>query len=281
MSLKTRLLCGFRFFLLKKTILDLVMHSILQVVAAFYASLQIRCTAHNLRLAGFTKYKITYQKGPTFSFAVYCCTHWVGWRSQRQSEKVNIRNACFLPVRAKCGRFCVLMNGRVFGHIRLSVFRTAATVHPPYWQNGGSYPPDLTVTDWLLVPANAKVGSAARSPLTSWSLAEGITGHTQSSSAAEFSGLCPPPSLEQENILPCGIVLTQTIQQKRQTRQCIVVTSSKSLSHNGFRISCFCDFYRNQVEITEFANGDSISIFKTTKIERNIPLWKIKTYISL
>ena len=103
------------------------------------------------------------------------------------------------------------------------------------------------------------------------SLADGITGHTRSSSAAEFSGLCPPPSLGQENILPCGIVLTQTISQKRQTRQCIVATSLKSLSHNGFRISCFCDFYRNQVETTEFANGDSISIFKTTKIERNIP----------
>ena len=153
------------------------MHSILQVVDALYASLQIRCTAHNLRIAGFTKYKITYQKGPTFSFAVYCCTQRVGWRSQRQSEKVNIRNACFLPVRAKCGRFCVLMNGRVFGHRKLFVFRTAATVHPPYWQNGGSYPPDLTVTDRLLVPANAKAGSAARSPQTTRSLAEGIIGH--------------------------------------------------------------------------------------------------------
>ena len=53
---------------------NLVMHSILQVVDAFYASLQIRCTAHNLRIAGFPKYKITYQKGPTFSFTVYCCT---------------------------------------------------------------------------------------------------------------------------------------------------------------------------------------------------------------
>ena len=63
------------------------MYSILQVVDAFYASLQIRCTAHNLRTAGFTKYKITYQKGPTFSFTVYCCTQRVGWRSQRQSEK--------------------------------------------------------------------------------------------------------------------------------------------------------------------------------------------------
>jgi len=37
MSLKTQLLCGFGLFLFKKTVLDLVMHSILQVVAAFYA----------------------------------------------------------------------------------------------------------------------------------------------------------------------------------------------------------------------------------------------------
>ena len=80
-------------FMKEKPSWNLVMHSILQVVDAFYASLQIRCTAHNLRIAGFPKYKITYQKGPTFSFDVYCCTHRVGWRSQRQSEKVNIRNA--------------------------------------------------------------------------------------------------------------------------------------------------------------------------------------------
>ena len=139
----------------------------LQTVDAFYASMQIRCTAHNQPIAGFTKYKITYQKGPTFSFVVYCCTQRIGWRSQRQSEKVNIRNACFLPVRAKSGRFCVLMNGRVFGHSRLSVFWTAATVRPPYWQNGGSYPPGLSVTSQFLVPANAKAGSAAWSPTKS------------------------------------------------------------------------------------------------------------------
>ena len=45
-----------------------MIYSILQVVDALYASKQIRCTAHNLRIAGFTKYKITYLKGPTFSF---------------------------------------------------------------------------------------------------------------------------------------------------------------------------------------------------------------------
>ena len=74
MSLKTRLLCGFRLFLLGKTSWNLVMYSILQVMDALYASLQIRCTAHNLLIAEVTEYKITYQKGPTFSFAVYCCT---------------------------------------------------------------------------------------------------------------------------------------------------------------------------------------------------------------
>ena len=117
------------------------MHSILQVVDAFYVSKQIRCTAHNLQTAEVTEYKITYQKGPTFSFTVYCCTQRIGWRSQRQSEKVNIRNACILPLGAKCGRFCVLMQGRAcirtVGYLSfrlqqqstLRVGRTEARVH--------------------------------------------------------------------------------------------------------------------------------------------------------
>ena len=88
MSLKTQLLCGFRLFLLGKPSWNLVKYSILQVVDAFYASLQIRCTAHNLLIAEFTECKKKYNKGPTFSFAVYCCTHRIGWRSQRQTEKV-------------------------------------------------------------------------------------------------------------------------------------------------------------------------------------------------
>ena len=114
------------------------MHSILQVVDALYASKQIRCTAHNLRIAGFTEYKKQYYKGPTFlSMCIAVPIEFI-WCNQRQSEKVNIRNACFLPVRAKCGRFCVLMNGRVFGHSSLLVYRTTATVHPPCWQHGGS-----------------------------------------------------------------------------------------------------------------------------------------------
>ena len=79
------------------------------------------------------------------------------------------------------------MNGRVFGHRKLFVFRTAATVHPPYWQNGGVSSLDLTATDRFLVPANAKAGSAARSPQTSRFLAEGIIGHARL--------LLPQPSL--------------------------------------------------------------------------------------
>ena len=75
-------------FMKEKPSWNLVMYSILQVVAAFYASLQIRCTAHNPRTAEVTECKIIYQKDPTFSFAVYCCTQQVSWRSQRQSEKV-------------------------------------------------------------------------------------------------------------------------------------------------------------------------------------------------
>ena len=93
-----------------------------------------------MRIANVTEYKMQFHKGLTFSFDMYCCAHRVGWRSQRQSGKVNIRNACFLPVWANGGRFCVLMDGRVFGHSSLLVYQTAATVHPPYWQNGGSYP---------------------------------------------------------------------------------------------------------------------------------------------
>ena len=176
MSLKTQLLCGFRLFCLHEPSWLLVIQRNLQTVDAFYAPLQIRCTAHNLRIAEVAEYKITYQKGPTFSFDVFCCTHRIGWRSQRQSEKSTLETLELTPW-GKFGRFCVLMNGRVFGHRKLFVFRTAATVHPPYWQNRGSYSPDLTATDWLLVPANAKAGSAARSPQTSRSLAEGIIGH--------------------------------------------------------------------------------------------------------
>ena len=83
----------------------------------------------------------------------------------------------------------------------------AATVHPPYWQDGGSYPNDLTVTDWLLVPANAKAGSAARSPQTSRFLAEGIIGHArlllpQPSLAVCVRRRCPNRGVATGSILP-------------------------------------------------------------------------------
>ena len=87
------------------------------------------------------------------------------------------------------------------------------------------------------------------------SLAEGITGHTRSSSATEFSGLCPPLSSRQEVLFPRGIVLTHTIQQKRQTRQCIIDISLKPLPHNGFRISCFCDFMETEWKLLNLPLG--------------------------
>ena len=156
------------------------------------------------------------RKTRLFSIVVYCCTQRIGWRSQRQSEKVNIRNACFLPVRAKSGRFCVLMIGRVLGHRKLFVFRlqqqstlridrTEVRIHPVCLSQANS-----------LFRQTQKPVRQHGVQQNHRSLAEGITGHTRSSSATEFSGLCPPLSSRQEVLFPRGIVLTQTISQKRQ-----------------------------------------------------------------
>ena len=113
MSLKTQILCGFRLFLLKKTVLEF---GNAQHFAGCGCILRLFADSlHRTQSADCWSYRIQdyiYQKGLTFSFDAYCCTRRVGWRSQRQSEKVNIRNACILPIRAKCGRFCVLMQGR-------------------------------------------------------------------------------------------------------------------------------------------------------------------------
>ena len=89
----TQLLCGFRLFYLHEPSWILVTPRNLQTVDAFYVSKQIRCAAHFLHIVDIIESKIKFHKGPTFSFAVYCCTKRVGWRSQCQSEKVNIRNA--------------------------------------------------------------------------------------------------------------------------------------------------------------------------------------------
>ena len=111
MSLKTQILCGFRLFLIKKTVLefgDAQHFAVCGCILHLFADSLHRTQSADCRIYHIQDY---ISKGPTFSFDVYCCVHWIGWRSQRQSEKVNIRNACFLPVRAKCGRFCVLMQG--------------------------------------------------------------------------------------------------------------------------------------------------------------------------
>ena len=60
MSLKTQLLCGFRLFCLNEPSLNLVIQCNLQTVDAFYAPLQIRCTAHNLRIVCVTGFEIKY-----------------------------------------------------------------------------------------------------------------------------------------------------------------------------------------------------------------------------
>ena len=93
----------------------------------------------------------------------------------------------------KFGRFCVLMIGRVFGHRKLFVFRTAATVHPPYWQNGGSYSPDLTATDWLLVPATQKPVRQQGVPSLPDPSPKGSQDTRSTFAAAGFNGKCLPP----------------------------------------------------------------------------------------
>ena len=137
--------------------------------------MQIRCVAHNLLIAEFTEYKKNIIKARLFSFDVYCCTHRLGWRSQRQSEKVNIRNACILPVRAKCGRFCVLMDGHrklfVFGlqqQSTLRIDRTEVRIHLIWLSQIGS-----------LFRRTQKPVRQHGVHTQSRSLAEGITGHTQ------------------------------------------------------------------------------------------------------
>ena len=67
---------------------NLVMHSILQVVDAFYTSLQIRCTAHNQPIAEVAEYKKQYHKGRLFLSLCIAVHNEFIWRSQHQSEKV-------------------------------------------------------------------------------------------------------------------------------------------------------------------------------------------------
>ena len=151
MSLKTQILCGFRLFLFKKTVLEF---GNAQHFAGCGCSLRLFADSlHRTQSAACRIYEIQdyISERPDFFFR------------------------------------CVLL------HSKFLVFRTAATVHPPYWQDGGSYPPDLTVTDRLLVPANAKPLRQQVVQQNHRSLAEEIKGHRRSSSAAEFSGLCPPP----------------------------------------------------------------------------------------
>ena len=114
MSLKTRLLCGFRLFLLKKTVLK------------FGDAQHFAGCGFMLRLFTDSLHR----------------TQFAACRIYQIQDYISERPDFFFH--------CVLL------HSKFLVFRTAATVHPPYWQDGGSYPPDLTVTDRLLVPVNTK-----------------------------------------------------------------------------------------------------------------------------
>ena len=146
-------------------------------------------------LPDLSNLRLYFIKARLFSFVVYCCTHRAGWRSQRQSEKVNIRNACFLPVRAKCGRFCVLMNGRAC---------TQRTVS--FWSSDCSNSPNSVLAERRFLSARSdchrltpcsgerksRFGSK-ESPNFSISRRGDHRTRAVIITAAEFSGLCPPP----------------------------------------------------------------------------------------
>ena len=168
--------------------------------------LQIRCTAPGLsgcRIEDFIKARLF--------LAGDCCFRRMGWRSQRQSEKKSkVRNACVLPVRAKCRRFCVLTNGRTcirtvgylsFGLQQQSALRVGRT--------------EVRSTRFVChkpIPCSGKrnAGSAAGSPHNSRSLPRGSQ-DTRSYCCSRVQRPCPPQSSRQESILLRGIVLTVTI----------------------------------------------------------------------
>ena len=80
----------------EKSSCNLVIADYLQVVDAFYAFLQIRCTAHNLQIAGIAEYKIILHKDLTFFWLqIAVCSEW----------KVNIYRRLNLPLGVSSGVF--------------------------------------------------------------------------------------------------------------------------------------------------------------------------------
>ena len=217
MSLKTRLLCGFRLFLLIKTILEF---GDAQHFAGCGCILRLFADSlHRTQSADCRSYRMQDYISERPDYFFRCVLLYTASRlaQPRQSRKVNIRNACILLLWAKYGRFCVLMNGR-------ACIRTVS-----YWSFGLQQQSTLRIgrtEDRIQMLWLSQIGSLFRRtqkpvrqqgvPHSFRSLADGITGHTRSSSATEFSGLCPPLSSRQEVLFPRGIVLTQTISQKRQ-----------------------------------------------------------------
>ena len=77
---------------------------------------------------------------------------------------------------------------------------------------------------------------------------------------------------QQKYIFPCGIVLTITTEQKRQTLQRITVTSQSLYTTTVFKILTYRGFYGNWVETNYFANGDTIPFRHLYHLERNLSL---------
>ena len=159
----------------------------------------------------------------------------------------------------------------------------AATVHPPYWQNGGSYPPDLTATDWLLVPANAKAGSAARSPQTSRFLAEGIIGHArlllpQPSLAVCVRRRCPNRGVATGRHLPMRHRTNHhnwTIETDASIHCCYIVKVFAPQRFSGF--PHFVISMETGWKRTNLSMGILYPFSKIYEIERNTSLWKIRS----
>ena len=105
-----------------------------------------------LLLLPSTRYNII--KAWLFYRCTLLCTP--NWLAQPASvwKKSKVRDAWMHPL-GLFGRFCVLTMVVRFMHRKVLDNRTAATVHPLCWQNGGLYSPGLSVTNRFLVPVNA------------------------------------------------------------------------------------------------------------------------------
>lgn len=139
---------GFRHFVLRAY---LVYGYVVRFVGqgCFFRLWLIRSTAPVLCIVFAAKCKIIFHKDLAFSQRALLCA--VGrWTHSESIKKVKSQRRLDLLlgwIRA------FLRSGEWSCHWAQSgiCIWTAATVHPPYWQDGGLYPLDLAVTDRLLV----------------------------------------------------------------------------------------------------------------------------------